>query len=86
MYNMEKARGKDPYEMFLSGNQPLITIKNPADTIIINNNCQDIMNGLRCITDNSCSDLKVCLEDFEFHNTMYPTINAIEDVFNELRK
>lgn len=57
-----------------------------GNTIIINNNCQDIMNGLRCITDNSYSDLKVCLEDFEFHKTMYPTINAIEDVFNELRK
>ncbi len=29
IYNMEKARGKDPYEMFLSGTEPLITIENP---------------------------------------------------------
>ncbi|MBO5452742.1 MAG: hypothetical protein J6A69_02120 [Clostridia bacterium] len=29
MYNMEKAMGKDPYEMFLSGTMPLITIENP---------------------------------------------------------
>lgn len=29
MYNMEKAYGKDPYEMFLSGVAPLITIENP---------------------------------------------------------
>ena len=29
MYNMEKAYGKDPYEMFLSGSSPLITIENP---------------------------------------------------------
>ncbi len=27
-YNMEKAQGKDPYEMFLSGTSPLITIEN----------------------------------------------------------
>ena len=27
MYNMEKASGKDPYEMFLSGTMPLITIE-----------------------------------------------------------
>ncbi len=33
MYNMEKAYGKDPYEMFLSGVAPLIVIDNPnADT------------------------------------------------------
>ena len=33
MYNMEKAQGKDPYEMFLSGSEPLLTIENPkADT------------------------------------------------------
>ena len=33
MYNMKKAQGKDPYEMFLSGVAPLITIENPwADT------------------------------------------------------
>ncbi len=33
VYNMEKAYGKDPYEMFLSGAEPLITIENPsADT------------------------------------------------------
>lgn len=30
MYDMEKAYGKDPYEMFLSGSQPLITIENPV--------------------------------------------------------
>ncbi len=29
MYNMKKATGKDPYEMFLSGTAPLITIENP---------------------------------------------------------
>ena len=29
MYDMEKATGKDPYEMFLSGTSPLITIENP---------------------------------------------------------
>lgn len=29
MYNMDKAAGKDPYEMFLSGTSPLITIENP---------------------------------------------------------
>ena len=29
IYDMKKAVGKDPYEMFLSGNQPIITIKNP---------------------------------------------------------
>lgn len=28
VYDMEKASGRDPYEMFLSGNQPIITIKN----------------------------------------------------------
>ena len=28
VYDMDKAVGKDPYEMFLSGNQPVITIKN----------------------------------------------------------
>ena len=33
MYNMEKANGKDPYELFLSGTSPLIEIENPkADT------------------------------------------------------
>ncbi len=30
IYNMEKAEGKDPYEMFLSGTEPFITIENPA--------------------------------------------------------
>ncbi len=30
MYNMKKAYGKDPYEMFLSGVAPLITIENPS--------------------------------------------------------
>lgn len=29
MYNMEKADGKDPYEMFLSGTTPLVNIENP---------------------------------------------------------
>ncbi len=29
MYNMDKAYGKDPYEMFLSGTSPLIEIVNP---------------------------------------------------------
>ena len=28
LYNMEKAHGKDPYEMFLSGTSPFITIEN----------------------------------------------------------
>ncbi len=32
MYDMEKAQGKDPYEMFLSGSTPLVTIENP-DTL-----------------------------------------------------
>ena len=33
IYDMEKAYGKDPYEMFLSGALPLLTIENPdADT------------------------------------------------------
>ena len=29
IYNMDKAAGKDPYEMFLSGPRSLITIENP---------------------------------------------------------
>lgn len=29
LYDMKKAHGKDPYEMFLSGSEPLITIENP---------------------------------------------------------
>lgn len=29
VYNMENAAGKDPYEMFLSGNQSLLVIENP---------------------------------------------------------
>lgn len=33
IYDMKKARGDDPYEMFLSGTMPLVTIKNPdSDT------------------------------------------------------
>lgn len=33
LYDMKKAYGKDPYEMFLSGAKPLVTIENPkADT------------------------------------------------------
>ena len=30
IYNMDKAAGKDPYEMFLSGPRSLITIENPG--------------------------------------------------------
>ena len=30
VYDMEKAYGKDPYEIFLSGSLPLVTITNPA--------------------------------------------------------
>ena len=33
MYNMKKAEGKDPYEMFLSGTAPLITIENPSANV-----------------------------------------------------
>ncbi|MBR4890779.1 MAG: hypothetical protein IKU15_05785 [Clostridia bacterium] len=29
MYDMDKANGKDPYEIFLSGTTPLVTIENP---------------------------------------------------------
>ncbi|MBQ8515803.1 MAG: hypothetical protein IJ496_10440 [Ruminococcus sp.] len=29
LYNREKAGGKDPYEFFLSGSEPLLTIENP---------------------------------------------------------
>lgn len=29
VYNMEKAKGKDPYEMFLSGTMALVTMENP---------------------------------------------------------
>ena len=29
LYNMEKANDKDPYEMFLSGSVPLVTLENP---------------------------------------------------------
>lgn len=29
VYDMKKAEGKDPYEVFLSGNQPIVTITNP---------------------------------------------------------
>ncbi len=29
VYNMEKAEGKDPYEIFLSGSTPLATLENP---------------------------------------------------------
>ncbi len=32
IYDMEKAYGKDPYEMYLSGSLSLITIENPAAT------------------------------------------------------
>ena len=30
MYDMEKANGKDPYELFLGGSKSLITIENPS--------------------------------------------------------
>ncbi|MBQ8004549.1 MAG: hypothetical protein IJ299_05615 [Oscillospiraceae bacterium] len=29
MYNMEKANGRDPYELFLSGNNALLVVENP---------------------------------------------------------
>ena len=29
MYDMEKAGGKDPYEMFLSGTRAVLTVENP---------------------------------------------------------
>ena len=29
IYDSEKGHGKDPYELFLSGNQPVVVIKNP---------------------------------------------------------
>lgn len=32
VYDMNKANGKDAYEMFLSGNQPLVKIENPQNT------------------------------------------------------
>lgn len=32
MYNMEKAQGKDPYEMFLSGTMPLVTLERADST------------------------------------------------------
>lgn len=33
LYDLEKAAGRDPYEMFVGGNHPLVTIENPnADT------------------------------------------------------
>lgn len=32
VYDMKKAKGKDTYEFFLSGNQPLVKIKNPKNT------------------------------------------------------
>ncbi len=32
VYDMKKADSKDPYEFFLSGNQPLVKIKNPNST------------------------------------------------------
>lgn len=32
LYNMDKANGKDPYEMFLSGTAALLTIENPQAT------------------------------------------------------
>lgn len=39
MYNMEKAKGRDPYEMFLSGTMPLIAIEkqggNPHNHLIL---------------------------------------------------
>ena len=32
VYDMSKASSKDPYEIFLSGNQPVIKVTNPANT------------------------------------------------------
>lgn len=32
VYDMNKAKGKDTYELFLSGNQPLVKISNPQNT------------------------------------------------------
>jgi hypothetical protein len=32
VYDLEKSRGKDPYELFLSGNQPVVTLKNTMVT------------------------------------------------------
>ena len=32
MYSIEKAQGKDPYEMFLNGSMPLVTIENLQNT------------------------------------------------------
>ncbi len=33
LYDLERAKGRDPYEMFAGGNNPLVTIENPnADT------------------------------------------------------
>ena len=32
IYDMKKASGDEPYEMFLSGTMPLVTIKNPSAT------------------------------------------------------
>ena len=31
VYDMDKAKGKDAYEMFLSGNQPIITMRDPEN-------------------------------------------------------
>ena len=31
VYDMDKAKGKDAYEMFLSGNQPIITMRDPQN-------------------------------------------------------
>ena len=32
VYDLEKSNGKDPYELFLSGNQPVVTLKNSIVT------------------------------------------------------
>lgn len=32
VYDMDKAKSKDAYEMFLSGNQPIITMRDPENT------------------------------------------------------
>ncbi len=32
VYDMDKAEGKDAYELFLSGNQPIVTMKDPKNT------------------------------------------------------
>ena len=37
MYDLDKVKGKDPYEMFLGGPLSLVTIENPNATSAIRN-------------------------------------------------